>query len=423
MSYHPSDVFSPPAFCYCSKCATPITRPRLRLSAEQVCNGCARSTEKEEEIDWEAKAAQFKADVWAQIEKQPDREYDVVVPVSGGKDSTFQTWYAAEKLGCRVLCVNIQPFLPTEGGLDNLRNLAERLPVDVVSIIPNQELYARVSRMGLEKYGDPYLPWFYTVWGYTTRIAIEKKIPVMLFGENGETEYAGSDEPEWTELDHKGVETRIQSDKRDFKRPEEWTEFGFTEQELKMFIQPTDAEMDAVGLKRFFFSDYTPWNNNYHLHVALNIVGGFKTSQHRSAGTYTYGYSIDDDLYDVYLWFTWPKFGYGRAAKYASKDIQEGKMTREQAIEMVKTYDGEFPWDAADRYLEKTGMTYEMLWDAVANFVGDEDNLRLEAQTCGEPMKTPAWDKIGDRKWRLKETLHGEERILKLPLTRPNMPL
>ncbi|WP_421781051.1 N-acetyl sugar amidotransferase [Kiloniella litopenaei] len=422
MSFHERHL-NPPEFCYCAKCATPITRPRLRLDAKQICNGCNRSSKKKDDIDWDLRAKEFKKDVWSVINKQPDREYDVVVPISGGKDSTFQAWYAAEKLGCRVLGVNIQPFLPTDSGLDNLRNIAENLPVDVISVIPNQDLYARISRLGLEQYGDPYLPWFYTVWGYTTRIAIQKKIPVMLFGENGETEYAGSDEPEWTELDHKGVETRIKSDKRDFKGPEQWTDFGFSEEELKMFIQPDDEEMAEVGMKRFFFSDYIPWNNNYHLHVALNVVGGFKTSQQRSTGTYTYGYSIDDDLYDVYLWFTWPKFGYGRAAKYASKDIQEGKMTREQAIDMVKEYDGEFPWEAVDRYLEKTNMSYDQFWDSVAKFVGDEENLRKEAIASGEPMKIPAWEKIGERKWRLKETLHGEERILELPMKRPNFPV
>jgi N-acetyl sugar amidotransferase len=407
---------------FCKECTHPITRPRIRFDSEGVCNGCLRAREKKG-IDWAAKEQEFHALAHQVIAESPEREYDAIVPVSGGKDSTFQTWHATNKLGLRVLCVNIQPFLPTEVGAHNLRNIPERLPVDLVSVTPNMKIYAYLARLGMERFGDPYISFMYGVWAHVARIAVEKKIPLILYGENGEREYGGSTAKEYVDLDHTGVEARLRSDKRGWLPPERWTEYGLTPAQARFYQQPTEAEMAAIGLQRLFYSDYTPWSNNHHLHVALNVVGGFQTSDKRAPGTFTYGYSTDDDLYDVYIWMLWPKFGFGRATKYTSKDIQEGKISRSKAIELVRDDDGEFPWRAFVRFCEQTGMPEADLWNAIERSVGDEENLEREAREHGTPMKIPAWTRIGPRKWRLRNTIHGQERILELPIPgpRPNV--
>jgi N-acetyl sugar amidotransferase len=406
-----------PKLLFCKECTHPITRPRIRFDRDGICNGCLHAREKKG-IDWDAKEEEFRRVTRAALELSPDREYDAIVPVSGGKDSTFQTWHAVTKLGLRVLCVNIQPFLPTEVGAQNLRNLPERLPIDLVSVTPNMTIYARLARLGMDRFGDPYIPFMYGVWAHVARIAVEKKIPLILYGENGEVEYGGSDERDYVKLDKSGVEARLRSDKRGWLPPERWIEYGLTPIQARFYQQPMEAEMATIGLQRLFYSDYTPWSNNHHLHVALNIVGGFQTSASRSPGTFTFGYSTDDDLYDAYIWMLWPKFGFGRATKYTSKDIQEGKISRREAIELVRDYDGEFPWRAFERFCEKTGMKEVELWEAIARSVGDAENLSHEASEYGVPMKVPAWEKIGSRRWRLRNTIHGEERILSLPIPR-----
>ena len=183
------------------------------------------------------------------------------------------------------------------------------------------------------------------------------------------------------------MEARLRSDKRGWLPPEQWTEYGLTAEQARFYQQPSEADMAAIGLQRLFYSDYTPWSNNHHLHVALNIVGGFQTSAKCSPGTFTFGYSTDDDLYDAYIWMLWPKFGFGRATKYTSKDIQEGKISRAEAIELVRDHDGEFPWQAFERFCEKTGMSEEDLWGAIERSVGDAENLSREASEFGGPMK------------------------------------
>ncbi len=408
-----------PEVVYCKACTHPNTRPRIQFNAEGICNGCSRTLAKKDEVDWREKEQELASIIKSACDGMPDRTYDAIVPVSGGKDSTFQSWYATEKLGLKVLCVNNFPFLPTPTGIHNLHNLADKLPVDLMSLTPNQQVYAKLSRTFFERYGDPLMQNIYLLFSGVARVALEKRIPIILFGENGDREYGGSEHDEFTKINNAGVHARIRSDKQDYRTPDQWHAFGIDERDLRPYMEPPDEELRAAGVHRIFLSDYLPWNNNYHLHVALNVVGGFQMREGRSPGTYTFGYSTDNDLFDVYLWMLWPKFGFCRATKYTSKDIQEGKISREKAIALVRDYDGELPWDAIDRYCAKTGLSETEFWNVVERFVGDEGNLRAEAEKFGTPMKIPAWEKIGERKWRLRKTLHGVEKILQLPMPRP----
>jgi hypothetical protein len=189
---------------------------------------------------------------------------------------------------------------------------------------------------------------------------------------------------------------------------------------LTPFLEPPAEQIGKV--KRLFMADYLPWNNNHHLHVALNVIGGFTLAETRTCGTYTHGSGIDDYLDEIYLWFTWPKFGYGRATKYAAKDIREGKMTRDRAAELIRLYDGEFPWHMFDRLLEILAMTESDFWAVVERHVGDQANIEREWREAGNPTlpkKIPAWEKIGPYAWRHLNPIHGEERIIELPMRRP----
>ena len=51
------------------------------------------------------------------------------------------------------------------------------------------------------------------------------------------------------------------------------------------------------------------------------------------------------------------KFGFGRATQDAGIEIRRGAMTREQAINLVKVYDGIYPEDLIDSYLDYYKMT------------------------------------------------------------------
>ena len=218
------------------------------------------------------------------------------------------------------------------------------------------------------------------------------------------------------------MDLRIGRGYKNYVPSSRWTEWGFTKQELSPYVDAVgEAAFKDAQIHRFFMSEYVPWNNNEHLHYSLNVIGGFRTLEHRTCGAYTHGFGIEDDLDDLYLWLMWTKFGIHRANKYASTDIREGKLRRPGAVELVRLYDGEFPWHVIDKVLTVLQMTEMEFWDLVRQFVGDEENLRRTAIAEGRNPEDiiPAWKRIGQSRWQHINTVHGEERYLELPVARP----
>jgi hypothetical protein len=65
----------------------------------------------------------------------------------------------------------------------------------------------------------------------------------------------------------------------------------------------------------------------------------------RNYGAYGGVNGVDDKIEDLYYYMQFIKFGFGRAFKDACRDIQRGKITREEAIDLIDAHDGEFPED------------------------------------------------------------------------------
>ena len=64
------------------------------------------------------------------------------------------------------------------------------------------------------------------------------------------------------------------------------------------------------------------------------------------------------------------KFGFGRATQDAGIEIRRGAMTREQAINLVRLYDGHYPEEFIETYLDYYQMTqneFDMILDKWAN--------------------------------------------------------
>jgi hypothetical protein len=77
-------------------------------------------------------------------------DYDCVVPLSGGKDSTYILYSAVKDLGLRVIAVNYDSGYQSDEGRDNVRNACEALGVKLVVRRPNETLQRGLLREILE---------------------------------------------------------------------------------------------------------------------------------------------------------------------------------------------------------------------------------------------------------------------------------
>ena len=81
---------------YCKKCVMPDTKPDLFFDKEGVCDACRSAEAKETAIDWGAREKELE-EILEKHRNKDGSNYDCIVPVSGGKDSHFQTYIIKKK--------------------------------------------------------------------------------------------------------------------------------------------------------------------------------------------------------------------------------------------------------------------------------------------------------------------------------------
>jgi hypothetical protein len=74
------------------------------------------------------------------------------------------------------------------------------------------------------------------------------------------------------------------------------------------------------------------------------------------------------------------KFGIGRATSDAAHEIREGIIEREEAVQLVRRYDAEFPEESLKVFLDYCELTHEEFWDICEKW----KNLNLWEKKGGE---------------------------------------
>ena len=87
---------------------------------------------------------------------------------------------------------------------------------------------------------------------------------------------------------------------------------------------------------------YIPWHPQGAYYYAVQN-GGFKAAPERTQGTYSKYNSIDDKIDDFHYYTTFVKFGIGRATYDAAQEVRNDEIDRDEALALVKRYDGEYP--------------------------------------------------------------------------------
>ena len=192
----------------------PDTRPRLTFNHEGVCAACEWTQIKKTEIDWDSRYNELRAlcdDI------RGKHMYDCIVPVSGGKDSTYVADKMKNEFGLHVLTVTITPPLETEIIQTNLKKFLS-YGYDNIKITPNPKIAQEINRFGFVEQGRPMLSWTSCLNSVMFRLAVEFEIPLIMFGEEGETEYGGSTEMRYTPYYDSDFAIKIYTEGNDPKR-------------------------------------------------------------------------------------------------------------------------------------------------------------------------------------------------------------
>jgi N-acetyl sugar amidotransferase len=366
---------------YCANCLTPETRPRVTFNKQGICNACTWAEIKRARIDWDAR--------WKELEKTCDEyrdedglNWDVLVPCSGGKDGSYVAWKLKHELGMHPLCVTLLPQLPTEMGKKNLENFL-KTGFDHIAITPDQKVYARLAKKGFIEQGRPKLPFVVGISTVTIRVAMNFGIKLIIYGEEGESEYGG--------VMHQVRKTKIDRDYlvRYYYSGHDPVEHldEFTKHELKWWTLPSQEELTRAGIFAMHWSHFENWDPRLHAEFVKDKTG-FQSIRELSISTFTNYAQLDDKLQDLHAYLMFIKFGFGRCTSDVGIEIRAGRMSREEGLELVKEYDGIFPHKYLDGYLDYFEMADQEFWKVIDSHA-NKDVLEK-----------------ADGKWELKETPH-----------------
>lgn len=339
---------------WCRSCILPDTRPNLPFGADGVCAAC-RLHGRRDALDWATRHRDFKTLV--ERTRRTASGYHCVVPVSGGKDSTWQVVTCLEH-GLRPLAVTWKTPARTEVGAANLANLV-RLGVDHIDYQVNPAVEAVFMRAAFRRCGDPAIPMHMALFGIPLTIAVRFRIPLVVWGENSATEYGGEDggptlDEAW--LRRYGVTHGTTA--------ADWASGPLSEDDLIAYRGPSDAELAAAGIRAVFLGQYFPWDPEQSLRVAR--AHGFRADP-AGARTGLYDYAdIDDHFISVHHHLKWHKFGFTRLFDNLSLEIRNGRLSREEALAVVRERGDDTPHADIARFCEFVDLTREQ-FDRIAD--------------------------------------------------------
>jgi N-acetyl sugar amidotransferase len=344
---------------YCTRCVLPDTRPHLVLDAEGVCNAC-RAHATRPTIDWAARQQAFRGVVARATARR--RGYDCVIPVSGGKDSTWQVVTCLEH-GLRPLAVTWKTPARTEIGARNLANLVS-LGVDHIDYQVSPVVERRFMYQALVRHGSTAIPMHMALFAIPLSLAARLEIPLVVWGENAAFEYGGpDDERRGFRLDGRWLATFGVTHGTTAR---DWVSADLSEKDLAAYVAPTAAELDRAGVLAVFLGYYFAWDPRRSLAVAT--AHGFRgRPEGPKTGYYDYA-DIDDDFISIHHWLKWYKFGITRTWDNLALEIRHGRLTREQAIEILRQRGDEQPAEDIEKFCAFTGITRNHFFEVAERF-------------------------------------------------------
>ncbi len=341
----------------CKSCLMLSTRPRITFDNNGICNAC-RWKENKKKLNWKKRELEF-IQIAKQI-KSKKNNFDLIVPVSGGKDSCFVSYNLKHKYKLNPLFVTVNPPLQTKIGKANLRNFI-RKGYNLISLDPDPIIMQKINKLGLLKFGQPYYGWLTAIHTSIFNLADKLKIDLVMYGEDGEVEYGGTSETQNKFLyDNKYVENIYLSDvhRKIFK-------------EIKLvgdnkFFYEVNLSKKVKLCHYSYFNNWDPYKNYLLAKKEFDMEENTKTNP----STFTNFAQNDQKLYPLHTYLMFLKYGFGRASQDACIEIRRGAMSRDQAINLVKLYDHIFPKIFLKDYLkyyELEKKDLQMIFDKFAN--------------------------------------------------------
>jgi N-acetyl sugar amidotransferase len=336
---------------YCIRCCLPETVEGLKFDEMGICQAC-QAAEQKIHINWVEREKELR-EILENAKRRSGDYYDCIVPISGGKDSTFQLYVMTQVYGMKVLAVTFNHNWLSETGKYNLQNSLEKFNVDHIMFTPNRALVNKLAKKALYLIGDPCWHCHAGCGAFPLQIAVKFRVPLLVYGESisessGRATYYDPvtkyDRDYFTKVSAKVYPEQMVDEK-----------IGITEKDLAGFKLPSIEEIEEVGVSGIHLGDFIFWDDERQMEFVRDNYGW---REDKVEGSYKGYKSVECICAGIHDYTCFLKRGYARGTFHASVDVRAGLLTREEGFELAKKHDAERP-DIMDYYLDITGLTEE----------------------------------------------------------------
>lgn len=329
---------------YCTNCLFPSTKPDLVFNKDGVCNACTNYFNRPK-INWKDREKEFQSLVKT---IKNDSRWDCIIPVSGGKDSTYQALKVKE-YGLKPLLVNSRTCDLSKIGRENLDNL-RGLGFDMIEVLPNPKVRSKLNLIGLREVGDISWPEHIGMFTIPFTIALQFNIPTIFYGENAQHEYGGPEhfvnnnfqDRRWLEEIGGMLGLRL----------DDVLSLGEIDiKDLEIYRFPKHQLLAKKKIKAFYLGYFFRWNGltNY----IVSQANGLKTLGKPVEGSLVDYENLDNHQNGIHEYFKILKHGYGRITDQASILIRRNIISRNQGLDFVRKNEVKFPWSYLDKPLSE----------------------------------------------------------------------
>jgi len=340
---------------WCKLCILPNTRPNLKF-INGVCNACSHDKIKHK-IDWSKRKDALKKIV-NKIIKKNKNNYDCLIPVSGGKDSTWQV-VECLKLGLKPLTITWKAPNRTTIGQKNLNNLIS-LGVDHIDYSVNPKIESYFTLKTFKKLGTSGIPMHLAIFNLPRKIAYKFKIPLIIYGENSASEYGYE----------KFSDTGLYLDDNWVKRygvnnnttDSDWHDKILNPKNTIAYNYDKNKSFKPLSI---FLGEFLKWDVKKSFKIAKK--NGFKQLKKPKTGYYNFA-DIDDSLISIHHYLKLYKFGFTRLHDNLSIEIRKKRVTRENAIKILKSIESKKPIEDIKKFCKFTKISINQFFKICEKF-------------------------------------------------------
>ncbi|TGM35487.1 N-acetyl sugar amidotransferase [Leptospira levettii] len=326
-------------FKICKRCLYTTYHPLgLVIDENGICSGCKIHEEKDQ-IDWELKKQKLEMLV-QDYRSKSGKNYDCIVPVTGAQDSYYILHLVKNVLKLNPLCVSYNKYYNTEVGIRNLANLRIKFNVDIFIQNVNPNSVKKITRHTLAQYGSMYWHCLAGQTVFPVQTSVKYKIPLIIWGAHQGMEQVGM-----FSHDHEVEMTRRYRKDHDLfgVEAEDLCDHSgsLAEEDVWQYLYPTDFDLHVTGTRGIYLGNFFRWDPMAQHEEMIKLYNYKSAILNRTPDMYDY---IDCFNYsNLHDWIKLKKTGYSKVTDHVTREIRHKRLTRKQAISIVKHFEFKEP--------------------------------------------------------------------------------